>query len=250
MFGVRQLNMANLVIFKSDPKQTHFAPEWEYVMSEETIDTVDFNIIRDYILQKEPEILSTVPTVNKDNVDGYTSLGSDSLTSRYNGFNVFSWDHPEIQKLKYTVHKQYLSFLQQVNVPRRKVYVQCWANVMRKGQQITPHLHSVSPFTYLSGHVTVACEDTSTVYICPINQINEPLEYKSPNHVGNLTFFQSNIPHYTTKHMGDKERITIAFDLKVSENYNAEIHKNFIEFDDPNSSAHLISQFLGSGSMA
>ena len=34
---------------------------------------------------------------------------------------------------------------------------------------------------------------------------------------GKITLFQNNIPHYTTKHMGKKPRISIAFDIIVDE---------------------------------
>lgn len=225
--------MSQLVIFKSQPKQTFFAPEYEYYIFESKIESVDFGEIKKFILMQEKIILKLPLDTSKLNIDGFTGLGENSTTSRFGQYNVFSWDLPEIQKLKSLVHSEYVNFLQKINVPRRKVYIQAWVNIMRAGDEIKPHLHSVDSFSYLSGHITVACENTSTVYICPVNQINEPFEYKEENQVGNLTLFQSTIPHYTTKHTANNERVTIAFDLKVSEAYNPDKHKNFIIFDDP-----------------
>jgi ATP-dependent phosphoenolpyruvate carboxykinase len=93
---------------------------------------------------------------------------------------------------------------------------------MEKGKKINPHLHSVNSDCYLGGHVCVQVNNTSTYYINPINQINDPEIYQSKNQVGKITLFQNNIPHFTDEHKNDKERITIAFDLslvKHSENY-------------------------------
>ena len=84
---------------------------------------------------------------------------------------------------------------------------------MRKGEKIKPHIHGIDPTTYLGGHICVQCDDTSTHYLNPINQINDPLTYESTNEVGKITLFQNNIPHYTDMHDSDKERVTIAFDL-------------------------------------
>jgi ABC-type oligopeptide transport system ATPase subunit len=104
---------------------------------------------------------------------------------------------------------------------------------MRNGEQIKAHLHSTCPYTYLSGHVTVKCENSSTFYINPINQINDPEVYESKNSVGKLTFFQSNIPHYTSVHDGQSERITIAFNIIVDEDYMGRPNKEvYVLFDE------------------
>ena len=67
----------------------------------------------------------------------------------------------------------------------------------------------------MSGNICVSCDGTSTVYINPVNTINDPVTYKSKNIVGKIILFQSNIPHYSTPHKNDKERMTIAFDLMM-----------------------------------
>ena len=74
----------------------------------------------------------------------------------------------------------------------------------------------------------VQCSNTSTIYINPVNQINDPEEYISINEVGKITLFQNCIPHYTTKHEDDTERISIAFDLFVHDDNG---NKNFIRFN-------------------
>ena len=226
----------NLIQFRSEKPETVFAPWWIYIIGEERLINIDFKKIASIILEKENEIIETTPPANeKESSDGYTGLGSDSLTSRYQNFNVLSWEDEEIEKLKNKIHEKYLEFLEQVSAPRRKVWIQCWANVLRYGEEIKPHIHSTGKYTYLGGHVTVQAENTSTIYINPINQINDPEIYESINTVGKLTFFQNNVPHYCTKHLGKIERISIAFDIIVDENYeNYEREKdNIILFDNP-----------------
>jgi hypothetical protein len=229
----------NIVQFRSDKPETVFAPWWFYVIGEERLINIDFKKIASIILEKEKEIIeSTPPAPDSASSDGYTGLGPNSLTSRYQNFNVLTWDDEEIQKLKEKIREKYIEFLEQVGAPRRKVWIQCWANVLRYGEEIKPHLHATHKYTYLGGHVTVQSENTSTMYINPINQINNPETYESINTIGKLTLFQNNIPHYTTKHLGKKERISIAFDIIVDENYNdyepGRTTDNLILLDDPN----------------
>ena len=208
---------AEIKVFRSNPKQTPFAPEWNYFVAESELQGIDFNEIARIILEKEKEIVQNHPHASLS-VDGYTGLGKDSLTSRWQHFNVFKWQEPEILKLKKVVYENYLNLLETLGVPRSKVYAQCWANVLRKGQDIKQHLHAYHPWTYLSGHITVQCDDTFTVYVNPVNQIveHDPEVYYQKNIAGRLSFFPSHVPHFTTTHNGDKERITIAFDLIVN----------------------------------
>jgi len=201
--------------FQSSPPQTPFAPSWKYFLGDEWIRDVDFEILSQFILEKEKEIVNSFPpSKNNLSVDGYTGLGANSLTSRFNSYNLLKYDTQEVKQLQKEiarVHKEFINSLSVVN--KDKIWIQCWANVLRDGEAIKPHLHSVHPFTYLGGHITVQCNESSTVYINPINQINDPELFKIKNEVGKITLFQNNIPHYTTPHKGLKERITVAFDM-------------------------------------
>lgn len=219
--------------FLSSPRQTAFAPEWSYVLGEDTITGIDYKQIATIVLSKETEIVANFPSYA--NADAYTGLGENSLTSRFKYFNVFAWEDAEIEKLKDKIFENYKEFLNKLNVPRRKVWIQCWANVLRKNEEMKPHIHSVHPFSYLGGHISIQCDNTSTVYINPVNQINDPEILDSPNNVGKITIFQNCIPHYTTLHSADSERITIAFDLIVDEqlpNMMEDHVSNLVLFDN------------------
>lgn len=209
--------------FKSSEPKTPFAPTWNYFIGEGHVGVNDMQYwseVKTLILNREKEILeNTKPTItdNSNTVDGYTGLGDESLTSRFSHFNVLNWPEDLINPIRGCIKHNYLEFLQQLDVKRKKCWVQCWANVMRKGEQIKPHLHSVKPYSYLGGHISVTYNNTSTFYINPVNQINEPEIYESKNEIGKFTIFQNCIPHYTSINESDSERITIAFDYILDE---------------------------------
>lgn len=219
----------NLFIFQNNPIQTAFAPQYNYLIADTMIEDVDFENIGNYILDQEMRLIEESESTSIDSY--YTGLNAYSLTSRALTYNVFNFDNEEVQKLKQKIFEHYIFFLDLFKVKREKVFVRCWANVLRYEEEIKPHLHSVHEWSYLSGHVTVKCKDTRTCYINPINQLNDPEIYAKENKVGELTIFQSNIPHYTTKHMDMSERITIAFDL-VPEGSPVQPHdKHLVLFD-------------------
>ena len=207
----------NITVFKSLPRRNVFAPAWEFPIGEDKITTVNFKKIAKLILKKEKTILASPIRKGHLAEDAYTGLGKNSLTSRYGTYNLLDFKHPEIKKLKKAILVSHARFLEALNVPLYpELYIQCWANVLRKGEQIKAHLHGVVPDSYLGGQINVQVQDTSTWYINPVNQINDPELYESKNEVGKITLFQTCVPHYTDKQVSATPRITIAFDLGVN----------------------------------
>ena len=205
----------NLFVFKNSPVHNVFAPTWNHPIYEGMITKINFKTLAKFILQKEKEILSEQhPT---DPNDAYTGLGKNSLTSRYGQYNILDWKHPAVPKLKQAILKFHECFLKMLTIPLYpQLYIQCWANVMRQGEQIKPHLHSTHSDSYLGGHIVVQAQKTQTHYINPVNQLNEPAVHSSLNTVGKISLFRSCMAHYTDAHTSDKPRITIAFDLLVN----------------------------------
>ena len=204
--------------FKSNPPLTPFAPQWDYSVGYENISNfIDCPKIANLILSKEKNIISTFPPVKNSSVDGYTDLGPNSLTSRYGYYNLIDWPEIEIKILRDKIVEFHQQFLKKLNIEIfNTVSITGWANVMRKGEKINPHLHSVQPNSYLSGHVTIQCKNTSTYYINPVNQLNEPEVQQIKNVPGEITLFPSCVPHYTDTHnSASTERITIAFELSL-----------------------------------
>lgn len=210
-------------MMKSGFKKTPFAIDYTFYIFENIINDVDFSAVSKIIKSKEKKIIRSSP---KSSGDGNTGLGNDSLTSRFGYFNVLKWKEPDIQKIKDhiidNVSKFYNRILQEKPTDLK---IQCWANVMRKGQQIKPHVHDTSNNCLLGGHICVDVDNTSTHYINPFKYfsgINQET-YSSKNEVGKITLFSDNIPHYTDEVIS-KDRVTIAFDIingnqKHNDNY-------------------------------
>lgn len=199
--------------FESPKKQNYFAPEWKFDFFETNIR--DENLLEDLrklILIKEKEIINQFPLVDHD---GGTGLGLDSLTARFPYFNIFSWTEEPFVKLQTFIKQEYKNFLSKVEIDDQETYISCWANVMRSGQFIEPHWHSCFQDSYIGGHFIVSADNTATVYQNPFNMREI---WPFGNIPGNLTFFPSHITHWTTQHLSQTERITIAFDI-VTKNY-------------------------------
>jgi len=214
-----------IINFKSAQKNNFFAPEWNYYIFESKIHKINFNNLSKFLLKKEKEILKLPLTVNKEGkiTDGYTGLGKNSITMRFNRYNVFNWKNKNISLLKENIINFHNNIINYFKLPPvNELYIQCWVNIMRKGEKIQPHIHGVKPDTYLGGHICIQCNNTSTNYINPINQINDPEIYSSKNEIGKITLFQNNIPHFTDIQNTNNKRITLAFDLslvKLDNNY-------------------------------
>ena len=213
-----------LYSFISEPAKSPFAYNYRYIMGETFLKNINFENLSSFILEKEKEVMQEYPStkfIETEISDGYTGLGKNSLTSRFSKYNLLKFDNEEIKKIKNQIKELHDKFLKTINIKHNfKIYIQCWANVMRKGEQIKPHIHDCSSHSYLGGHICIKTNNTNTYYINPVNQINEPVTFKSKNEVGKITFFQSYIPHYTDTYEGDEERITIAFDLFIQNKSN------------------------------
>lgn len=211
---------------KRDLKLSPYAPEWDFTLGFSEVNSIDLGTLYSTILKKE-RVIKKLPlskVYNSENfTDGYTGLGKNSTTSRFQHYNVFDWNTKETNQLKIEISRslvKYNNFLD--NKIPQNLWINCWVNILRFGQHITPHLHSVKEDCYLSGHFVVNSKNTSTVYINPVNQIMDPEVVKVENKAGEMTIFPSYVPHYTTKHYSFKPRVTIAFDICL-EKYNSSV---------------------------
>jgi len=172
-------------MMKSGFKKTPFAIDYTFYVFENIINDVDFSAVSKIIKSKEKKIIRSSP---KSSGDGNTGLGNDSLTSRFGYFNVLKWKEPDIQKIKDhiidNVSKFYNRILQEKPTDLK---IQCWANVMRKGQQIKPHVHDTSNNCLLGGHICVDVDNTSTHYINPFKYFSNNLEDGSSVNISILT---------------------------------------------------------------
>jgi len=214
--------------YHSDSPLTPYAPTWDLKIGYSSV-PLRIDRLVTTCLEKEKEILKLPPAINFNNkpTDGGTGLGFNSTTSRFARFNVFDWDTIETNLLKKYVRENIEQYNKDNgNETPQYLWVRCWVNIMRFGQKIRKHTHSNDSDCYLSSHFTLQCNNTSTCYVIPINEysiINEE------NKVGQISIFPSYIPHYTTRHLSIKPRITIAMDI-FTDNRNLLVTKPFQNF--------------------
>lgn len=206
--------------FKSKEKKTLFSPEWNYFIFEdyisESFKELNFlcNSLKEEILSKEKEIVESTEYT----ADWGTGLGENSLTSRSDSYNLLNWESGKA--LKDIIKTSHDNFVKSINLENsEKLYVQCWANVMRKGERIFPHRHWTSEYAYIGGHITVDAKKTKTHYTNPITEYI----HSSNNDMGKITLFPNWLEHYTDEVVDDQVRITIAFDIITETVLNEDI---------------------------
>ena len=183
--------------FRSELTVSPYAPEWNYVIAEKEID-VDLDELSRLILDKgSPEFLMP-----------------DITTCRSYFFNVLKWDNPVCKQLHTEIIKFHDEYVKGTGRPYLKdLKIRCWANVMSKGDKIPKHHHGSFCHSYLSGNFSIKCEDTSTNYFHPYDN-NEM--YPIKNNPGHMHLFPSWLPHDTSTHHGNSERIIVAFDIYLA----------------------------------
>jgi len=201
--------------FTNKPHQNIFNQNYKYFIFENNYSSqVKPKKLASFILKKEKNIINKTKKefekINKTGwQDGGTGLGVNSLTSRSPLYNLVEFK--ETKYLKKIIKNAHLDFMQELNLTvEDNLYIQCWANVMRKGDKIKKHFHSINNYDYLSGHICIQTKDTNTYYLEPYHKEEFTLKNKS----GNITLFPSWIEHFTDEVLDNKERITIAFDLR------------------------------------
>ena len=222
--------MIDLLNFKSDSPKTIFAPEWNYfIFVKDALAEIDIDYVKTFLLENEDKIVSKYDY----DYDWNTGLGEKSVTSRSNSYNLL--DFLEMGFLKYSIRKAHDEFVNSIGKSvDEKLYIQCWYNVMRKGNQIKSHSHWNSSYTYLGGHICIQQENTSTWYTNPITRES----YEIKNEPGKITLFPNWLFHHTDMHQGEKERITIAFDIITETVFKEDIFDDmkhhWVEIDGEN----------------
>jgi len=180
------------------------------------------------VLKEEFNILknTTAPDTNDSNW----------LTSRLWQYNFLDLDYDVVRELKQFIKDSYSSYMNDMDIPTQKVYVQCWANIIRNdGRRIVPHHHAdghsndpnvSQEYAYLSGNICVQTKDTNTYFQSPF--LSKQV-ITAPNFNGELIVFPSFLTHWTDTNTSDTERVTISFDLITEEFYNIIDGKNYRE---------------------
>ena len=199
-----------IIHFQNLNIQNPFNPNYSYYIAE---DIIHFNthFLTDVLLTKEKEIKTMYPAAK----DGNTNLGDESVTSRFIHYNLL--DFPETSFLKEAIRQSHDTFLRSLNISiEEKYYVQCWFNVLRKGEKIDKHHHAEkNEDCYLGGHICVNVNKTNTYYEDPYFKT----PFVSENEPGKITLFPNWLSHYTDRVEENFNRITIAFDIRTEKSY-------------------------------
>ena len=169
-------------------------------------------------LKKEPEIIEEYPPTDfwGGITDGDTGLGTNSTTARFYHYNVLNWEGTDLLKRYIKLgHEQYTG-------SKDPIFVKCWINIMRKGEQIKKHFHSKVPIRenhYLCGHLSVQVDGTTSTFYQHNDRIKE-----IENITGMIILFPCYVPHWTNLYNENSERITCAFDIKSQEYFHDDIH--------------------------
>lgn len=137
---------------------------------------------------------------------------------------------PEVRELFDVIRYNYLVHVRNLQIPRKKVFIHCWANVLREGEHISKHMHLADEFSYFSGVYYVT---TSGAYLNFENPMRVQERSQLPNEAGQIAFFPSWIPHFSEVYHGKEERVSIAFDIVADENARANPWRPHELFDDP-----------------
>ena len=212
---IKQINFLNSGVY------TPLSPKYNYLLIENNIkDKIDLNNIINLILQKEEYLIN-------NNKQDKTTQEKLFKTIRYKFFNDKLFATKEVKDLILQIknHVDYYCNLTNVSVPK-KIWIQFWCNILRGKETIKLHQHSDDAASFLSGNLCLKDSDSVTNYINPQTYFKKfDISYSSENKAGNLTIFPSNIPHFTENLKDIEQRITIAFDVLIEQDYRIEIWK-------------------------
>lgn len=196
---------------KSIPTLTEYAPSWDFSFGlNKWQDTEKIKTIRNWLIDNEKRIINKY----SGDYDGGTGLGKNSLTGRFEKYNLFDFANelPELNDMLRFFRISYLEFLEEERNDVRDTVIVCWYNVMREGQFVAEHHHGAGYEVYLSGNIMLDTYPTCTNYRCPYDK---DVILPFSNNEGILTLFPSCIPHYSDPYYGESVRVSIAFDIRL-----------------------------------
>ena len=160
-----------------------------------------------YTLFTPEECISLSKILHRDESDilNIPNTDSNSYKGLTHQFSVYNWlNNPDLQIFDIPRRLFTLPEFQDEEV----LYVQCWANILRQGENIPLHIHGIADVPqwdefYASNTFISGPEDTGTYY-------NDTYER---NNIGQMNLIGSMIPHEVKTHMSNTPRISMAMDI-------------------------------------
>ena len=203
----------SLIRIKSYHPQTEFAPSWNiplWLTNWTDLEHVDK--IHKWIEENEKTILDYEYTNT-----GGTGLNENHITTRFGRYNLLEQDNPSFKELLTFLRYSYLEYVQQQQLELKDLQIVCWANILRKDEGMNSHAHGAQPDSYLSGNMHFGDYHTHTVYH---SNFDPESKIALPNKKGGCVMFPSCTPHYVEPHTRDDVRISVAFDLRLSNSFD------------------------------
>lgn len=194
---------------------TEFSPSWNIPLYQSTWKDINkLDAVCKWLIDNEKYFLN-LPIHH----DGDTGLSDDRVTTRFGTYNLFSFvsDCPELADLLKFLQHSYIDFIREEQGEIRELDIVCWFNLLRKGDKIKEHNHGAGNDVYLSGNLHLDDYDTYTYYLSPYDK---NCAYPFANKKGNLTLFPTYLVHGASEFDKENERLSIAFDLRLSYNTN------------------------------
>ena len=193
---------------KSPTPLSPYAPNYKFEITRSVWDDKEkVDKLKKFLIKKEKDILK-LPFHH----DGDTGLKEDSVTTRYARYNLFDFvdECPELRDLWKLIQEHWYERIQRDNTRPYKTKIVCWFNVMRKGDRMESHRHSSRFSSYLSGNFHLDNYHTTTTYryLDNLTAID--------NVKGGLVIFPSQLLHEVDSFKGEGERVSIAFDLHLT----------------------------------
>jgi|TARA_B110000881_G_C18398524_1_gene424735 hypothetical protein len=202
-----------LINIKSLHPENEFAPSWNIPIHLSTWGEHEkVNKIKNFLIDKESEVLDQPVGDGTAYGDGRTGLGLDSVTSKSGTYTLFDFNKElsDFNDLLDFMRISYLNFISECQSSVRDSHIVCWYNIVRTGQSINTHFHGTQHHCYLSGNMHLDDYPTTTNYYIPYDAT---LVHKFPNTAGGLTMFPTYMPHGVDTYTGEDIRVSIAFDL-------------------------------------
>jgi hypothetical protein len=198
------------MVFRFKPKEPETGVAITHPKTTITLNKLDTglcNKVENFLLARYNHIMELDPFS-----DETTSLSSESISTRWNKYNIFSLDNSEeMDVLLEYIRRYYRTYCYLHGMSPEPVMLSAWFNLLESGQQISEHNHGDGSLSYLSGNIFISGVDksSSTVYYVPTE--NTILTVK--NTVGDITLFPSWLNHQTTRYEGDSPRLTIGLNF-------------------------------------
>jgi hypothetical protein len=145
--------------------------------------------------------------------DGYNDAGGTApiTTQVHEQYNLLMYRFKGFHSLYFEIQKLF----QQINKNEDTYYINCWLNIYQKGHFLDWHEHYPKRANAFHGFYCIDCEPSKTTYKIP--NVPEPVDVINENNLLVISPSTGDWHRTWPWEFGDRDRITIAFDIVPAE---------------------------------